>query len=49
VSDHSGASVELGNCAEIDGEGQLNLLSLPQSEVGRFDEHAGSAEIHGAT
>jgi hypothetical protein len=28
VRDYSGASMELGDRAQIDGEGELNLLSL---------------------
>jgi hypothetical protein len=41
--------MELGDCAEIDGERQLNLLPLAQPEVRSLDENASRAQVHGAT
>ncbi len=41
--------MELGDRAEIDGEGELDLLAFAQAEVARLDEHAGGAQVHGST
>jgi hypothetical protein len=48
VRDNGSASMQLGHRAQIDGEGQLDLLTLPQSEIRGFDEDAGGAQVHGA-
>src|SRR5262245_38943000 len=37
--------MQLGDGAEIDGEGELDLLSLAQSEVRGLHEHAGGGEV----
>jgi hypothetical protein len=34
---------------EVDGEGELDLLALTEAEIGRFDEDAGGAQVHGTT
>jgi len=49
VRDDSGAAMELGDGPEIDGEGELDLLPLAQSQVSRFDEDARGTQIHGTT
>jgi hypothetical protein len=45
VSHYGSPAVQLGDGAEVDGEGKNDLLALAQSEVRRLYEYAGSAEI----
>src|SRR5215467_12929297 len=45
VRDDRRAAVQLGDAAEVDGEGQHHLLTLAQAEIGGLDEHAGGGEI----
>jgi hypothetical protein len=40
--------MKLRHRAQIDGEGQLDLLTLAQPEIRRFDENAGGTQIHRA-
>ncbi len=39
--------MELGNRPQIDGESELDVLALSQSEIRGLDEHACRAQIHG--
>jgi hypothetical protein len=41
--------MQLRDRPEIDGERQLDLLSLPQSEIARFDEHTRRTQVDRAT
>src|SRR5262249_6493234 len=45
VRDDRRAAVQLGDAAEIDREGEYDLLALAQAEVRGFDEDAGRGEI----
>jgi hypothetical protein len=47
MRDDRGAPVQLRHGAEIDGESELDVLTLPQAEITRLDEHARRAEIYG--
>jgi hypothetical protein len=48
VRDHGGASMHLGDRAEIDGEGEFDLLALLEAERSSADEDAVGAQIDGA-
>ena len=37
--------MQLGNRSQIDRESQHDLLSFAQSEIGRFDEYSGGAQV----
>jgi hypothetical protein len=45
VRDDRGAAMQLGDGAEIDREGELDLLTLAKTEVRGLHEHAGRGEI----
>jgi hypothetical protein len=49
MGDDGGAPMQLGHGTQIDGKSQHDLLPLAQTQVGGFDEHARSAQIHGLT
>jgi hypothetical protein len=49
VRDYGSAAMELGDGAEIDREGELNLLALAQTQIRGLDEDASGAQIHGTT
>jgi hypothetical protein len=48
MRDDGGASMQLGDGAEADGESEFDGLALAQSHVAGFDEHAGCAQVAGA-
>src|SRR5271168_558155 len=45
VRHDGGAPMNLGDQSQIDGEGELHLLSLAQAEVFRFDEDAVCTQV----
>ena len=45
VRDHRSAAMQLGDGAEIDREGELDLLTLAKTEVRGLHEHTGGGEI----
>src|SRR4029077_11882881 len=47
VRDHRGTPMELGDTAQVDGEGQHHVLALTQAEVRCLDEYPGRAQVHG--
>jgi hypothetical protein len=47
VGDDGRPPVQFRDRAQIDCEREHDLLSLAQTQIGRFDEYAGSAQIDG--
>jgi hypothetical protein len=47
MGDDGGTSMQFGDGAKIDGEYQLDVLTLAQTEVGRLDEHTRRTQVDG--
>jgi hypothetical protein len=47
VSDDGRSPVQLGDRAQVDCEGQHDLLPLAQAQIGGFDEYACGTQVDG--
>jgi hypothetical protein len=47
MRDDGGASVQLGDGAQVDSERQFHFLTLAQPQARRVNEHASSTEVNG--
>lgn len=47
MGDDGRPPVQFGDRAQVDGEGEHDLLSLAQAQIGSFDEYACGTQVDG--